>query len=118
MATTKKYFHDHLVLALLSANAFLAGFSVILLLIRLATSHGNGFIVQYRSSLGINAFKSGNVIDLLSFGVFALLVLAAHSVLSFRMYPINRHLAVAVLSLGILLLLLGIIISNALLVLR
>jgi hypothetical protein len=38
--------------------------------------------------------------------------------LSLRAYKIHRQLAIAVLSLGILLLLLTIIISNALLVLR
>jgi hypothetical protein len=118
MASTKKYFHDHLVLALLSANVFLAISSVIFLLVRLTTTHGNGYFVQYRPALGINAFKTGTIVDLLSFGAFAALVLGIHTVLSLRMYKINRHLAVAVLSLGILLLILGIIISNALLVLR
>ncbi|MDL2363396.1 MAG: hypothetical protein QFB86_03385 [Patescibacteria group bacterium] len=118
MAAQKKYFHDHLVLALLSVNGFIAVGGIIFLLVRLATSHGNGYIVQYRSVEVIDRFKTGTVVDLLSFAVFMALVLGIHSVLSWRMYKINRHLAIAVLALGILLLVLTSIISNALLVLR
>lgn len=118
MATPKKYFHDHLVLLLLSINAFLAIAGSIFILVRLSTSHGTGYIVQYRSSLGINAFKTGSVVELLSFAVFALLVLVIHTSLSLRVYKIHRQPAIAVLALGILLLVLAIIISNALLTLR
>jgi hypothetical protein len=118
MASYKKYFHDHLVLLLLSINAFLAVAGSIFILLRLSTSHGTGYIVQYRASLGINAFKTGRVTDILSFIAFAALVLAVHTVLSIRAYNIHRQLAIAILSLGILLLVLTIIISNALLVLR
>jgi hypothetical protein len=118
MATPKKYFHDHFVLLLLSINAFLAIAGCIFILLRLSTSHGNSYIVQYRASLGINAFKTGSVTDLISFIAFAVLVLAANTSLSLRAYQIHRQLAIAILSLGILLLLLTIIVSNALLVLR
>jgi len=118
MTIPKKYFHDHLVLLLLSVNVFLALLASIVVLVRLGTSHGNGYIVQYRSSLGINAFKTGSVIDLLSFLAFAGLVLVTHTMLSLRVYHIHRQLAVTVLGLGVLLLVLTIIVSNALLVLR
>lgn len=118
MAATKKYFHDHLVLLLLSVNAFLAVAGSIFILLRLSTSHGTGYIVQYRASLGIDAFKTGSVADLISFIVFAILVLVIHTALSLRAYHIHRQLAIVVLSLGILLLTLDIIISNALLALR
>jgi hypothetical protein len=118
MAGSKKYFHDHLVLLLLSINAFLAIAGSIFILLRLSTSHGTGYIVQYRASLGINAFRTGHITDLLSFIAFAILILAIHAVLSERAYKIHRQLAIAILSLGILLLALTIIISNALLVLR
>jgi hypothetical protein len=118
MAISKKYFHDHLVLLLLSINVFLTIVGTIFILIRLSTSHGNGYIIQYRSSLGINDFKTGSVIDLLAFITFAWLVLVTHTMLSLRAYHIHRQLAIAILSLGILLLVLTIIVSNALLVLR
>jgi hypothetical protein len=118
MTISKKYFHDHLVLLLLSINAFLAIAGSIFILVRLSTTHGNGFIVQYRATLGIDAYKSGSVLEIFSLVAFALLVLVVHSVLSLRTYPIHRQLSVAILSLGILLLVLTIIVSNSLLVLR
>jgi hypothetical protein len=118
MATPKKYFHDHLVLLLLSINAFLAIAGSILTLVRLSTSHGNGFIVQFRGSLGINAYKTGSIVEILSFVAFAALVLAVHTILSLRAYQVHRQLAIAILSLGVLLLVLTLIISNALLALR
>lgn len=118
MAATKKYFHDHLVLLLLSVNAFIAVVGSIFILIRLNASHGTSYIVQYRPSLGADAFRTGQMIDLLSFIFFAILVLAIHTVLSLRAYSIHRQLALTILALGILLLVLTVIVSNALLMLR
>ena len=115
---TKKYFHDHLVLLLLSINVFLALASSVFVLVRLNASHGTSYIVQYRPSLGADAFQTGRVLDLLAFIVFALIVLAAHTILSFRVYPIHRQLAITILGLGILLLVLVAIVGNALLMLR
>jgi len=118
MATTKKYFHDHLVLLLLSINVFLAIAGSIFILVRLSTSHGNGYIVQYRPSLGINSYQTGSVLEILSFVAFAILVLVVHTVLSMKAYNIHRQLAIVILSLGLLLLILTVIIANALLLLR
>ena len=118
MATPKKYFHDHLVLLLLSVNVFLAIAGSIFILISLGTSHGNSYIVQYRPSLGVSAYQAGSVLELFSFVGFAIIVLVIHTTLSLRAYRIHRQLAIAILSLGVLLLLLTIIISNALLVLH
>jgi hypothetical protein len=118
MPISKKYLRDHLVLLLLSVNVFLALAGSILVMVRLLTSHGTGYIVQYRSNLGISAFKTGMLTDLLSFIVFAFLVVIVHTLLSHRAYHIHRQLAIAILELGVLLLILTIIVSNALLVLR
>lgn len=105
-------------LLLLSVNTFLALAASLLVLLRLSSGHGNAYIVQYRPSLGINAYKTGSVTELLAFIGFALLVLVIHTILSMRAYHIHRQLAVSILGLGILLLTLCIIVSNALLVLR
>lgn len=118
MASTKKYFHDHLILLLLSINGFLALVGSIFILLRISSSQGSAVISQYRESLGINAFKTGSVADLVSFVAFAALVFAVHALLSIRAYEIHRQLAITILSLGILLLSLTIIIANALLMLR
>jgi hypothetical protein len=121
MATSKKYFHDHLVLLLLSINVFVAVAAGIFVLVKLGTGHSNSYIVQCRDCSNpdaTNKFSTGSIADLLSFVVFAGLVVIAHGALSFRAYHIHRQLAIAILSLGVLLLLLTIIVSNALLVLR
>lgn len=118
MATSRKYFHDHLVLLLLSVNAFLSLAAGLFVLLRLSAGHGNGYIVQYRPSLGINAFKTGSVTELLGFIGFALVIFVVHVMLSMRAYHVHRQLAITILSMGILLLVLAIIVSNALLVLR
>ncbi|HVX57932.1 MAG TPA: hypothetical protein VHA37_09490 [Candidatus Saccharimonadales bacterium] len=118
MATPKKYFHDHFVLLLLSVNAFLAIAGSIFILLRLSTSHGTVYYTQYRPSLGVNAYQTGNLVNFLALPVFALVVLAVHTALSLRAYKLNRQLAITVLALGILLLILTIIIGNQLLGLR
>lgn len=114
----KKFFHDHFVLLLVSLNAFLAIAGSILTILRMSTSHGNGYIVQYRANLGVNAFKTGVALDIVSFVVFAMIVLVANVVLGYKTYVISRELTITILSLGLLLLLLAIIVSNSLLALR
>lgn len=118
MATPRKYFNDHFVLLLLSTNIFVALISIAIVLARLSAAHSSTYIVQYRPSLGINAFKTGDLIELLSFIGFAIIALAVHFVLSKKAYPLNRHLAIGILALGVLLLVLNIIVSNALLALH
>ena len=118
MATPKKFYHDHFVLILLSTNAFLTCLDIIYILIKLGTSHGSDYYAQYRPSLGVNIYVPGGVIDIISFTVFAVVVMGINSVLSYRVYKIHRQLAIMVLSLGILLLILTLIIGNSLLLLR
>jgi hypothetical protein len=121
MATPKQYFHDHLVMLLLSINAFLAIGASLFILLSLGTGHSNGYIIQCRdcsNAAAVNRFTNGSVTGLLSFVVFAGLVLVTHTVLSLKAYKIHRQLAIAILGLGVLLLMLTAIVSNALLVLR
>jgi hypothetical protein len=121
MASPKKYFHDHLVMLLLSVNAFLALGGSLFILLSLGTGHSNSYIVQCRdcsNAAAVNRFTNGSISGLLSFVIFAAIVLAVHITLSRRAYLIHRQLAIAILALGILLLTLTIIVSNALLVLR
>lgn len=118
MPITKKYFHDRTVLLLLGVNVFLAFLAIVSILFRLQLGGGTGFIVQYRANLGIDQYKAGSVSNLLSFIGFALVVLAANVVLSHQTYHLRRQLALAVLTLGGLLLILCVIVSNALLALH
>ena len=118
MTVSKKYFHDHFVLLLLSINVFLAIADTIFLIVRISTTHGNGFIVQYRPSVGIDIYTPGNILGILSFIAFVWVAMVSNSLLSLKVYPIHRQVSIAILSLGVLLLLLAAIISNSLLLLR
>lgn len=115
----QKYFHDKLVLLLLSANVFLAFLCAALIFLRLNIGQGaEGYIVEYRSNLGISAFRVGGVVGLISFAGFAVLLAVVNVALSVRTYRIRRELSLSVLAAGILLLLFAVIVSNALIVLH
>jgi hypothetical protein len=119
MPIPKNYLHDKLVLLLLSANIFLAFLCAVLVLLRLNIGQGSeGYIIEYRSNLGISAFRVGGVIGLLGFAGFALVSVVINVALSVRTYRIRRELSLAVLAAGILLLLLATVVSNALVVLH
>jgi len=121
MTIPAKYLHDRLILLLLSTNVFLALACSIFMLLQLSARHTADYIVQCRDCSNeayVGRFTHGDITGLLSFVVFALLVLGIHTVLSMRAYRINRQLAVTILALGVVLLITALIVSNALLVLR
>ena len=117
-----KYLHDRLVLLLLSTNVFLALASSIFMVLQLSARHtATDYIVQCRdcsNTAYVNRFTHGSITELLSFILFALIVLAVHTMLSIRTYNIHRQLSITILGMGVLLLVITIIVSNALLVLR
>jgi hypothetical protein len=114
----QKYFHDRLVLLLISVSTFLALLGSLVTLLRVDGGRNEGYIVQWRSNLGISAFKTGGSSELLAFVLFSVIVLVINIVLSYRVYHLSRQFAVTVLSLGTILLTLSIIVSNALLAQR
>lgn len=121
MTGAKSYFQDRMVLLLLSVNIFLGVLAILSVLFRLQGAGGNGYIVQCRDCSNPNAltkFTRGDVVDILSFVGFAAIVVLIHATLSWRTYHIRRQLSLAILALGILLLVLGIVVSSALLILR
>lgn len=74
--------------------------------------------MEYRSNLGIGAFKAGSAADMLSFAVFGIIIATISIMLSVRAYQVRRVLSVLILATGIILLLMAVIVSNALMVLR
>lgn len=119
MPLPKTYLHDKLVLLLVSANIFLAFLCIALLFLRLNVGQGaEGYIAEYRSNLGISAFRVGGLQDILGFAGFAFVSLLIHIVLSVRTYSIRRELSLAILIAGVLLLVIALIISNALIALH
>jgi len=119
MPIPSKYLHDKLILLLLSVNIFLAFLCAALIFLRLNIGQGTqGYIVEYRSNLGISAFRVGGVAGILSFAGFALVAAIVNTALSVKTYRIRRELSLSVLAAGALLLLMAIIVSNALIVLH
>jgi len=118
MDTSKKYVHDRFVLLLVTVNAFLTLVTTVLILLRLDTSRSDGYFIQYRANLGLNAYKIGSFVSLLSFILLAVFVLVFHTLISVRIYPQRRDVSLIVLGFGTILLTLTLIVSNALLVLR
>lgn len=117
MKISKQYFQDRLLLLILTCNVFLTVIILLFLVFRLGSGHSS-YIVQYRQSLDADAFKAGTLTQLLSFGVFAVLVLGLNLLLSMRVYRVHRQLSAVVLGMATLLLVFCLVVSNALLILR
>jgi hypothetical protein len=120
MDIPKKYFQDKFVLLLLSANVFITVLVIVLITFRIGSGHSD-FIVQCRDCSNfqsISRFSNGSVLDIWAFGIFALAVAVFHTILSIRLFKINRQVSVIALGLGTLLLVISLIVSNALLYLR
>ena len=115
MHIPKNYFHDRIVLLLISINTFLTLLSGALILLNMDFNRPDGYIVQYRANLGLSAYKAGSSLIILSFIGFAIAVTVLHTMLSMKMYTHRRNFAVAMLGLGTLLLIIGLFVSNALL---
>jgi hypothetical protein len=118
MHIPKKYLHDKLILLLVSTNVLLAFLCIALILLRAGIGQGTGgYIIEYRENLGLSAFQKGSIASILSFIVFALVTLVINILISIRAYTLRRTLSLTILSLGALVMLLLIRVSNALLAL-
>lgn len=105
-----------MILLLLSTIVFLVALSTILVMVNMGSS-GSLNLVQYRPNLGLSAYTyDSSSVAYFGFIIFAFLVGGIHITLSMRMYSVRRHYALAVLSMGVLLLVLSIVVSNALLI--
>jgi hypothetical protein len=118
MAIPKNYFQDRLVLLLISFNFFFAAVTSILILFRLGNSNAEGIVSQYHANLGLSAYRPGSTSTFVSFIVFVAFVFLMNTMLSMRMYHRRRDFSIAVLWMGLLLLILALIVSNALSVLQ
>lgn len=115
MHIPKKYFHDRVILLLLTVNTFLALLGSVLIILNIDLNRPDGYIVQYRSNLGLSAYKAGDVSVIISFIAFMLLAVVFHWMLSMKMYVHRRNFAVALLGMGTMLLVVAMFVSNALL---
>lgn len=117
MHIPKKFFHDRLILLLLSSGTFLAILNALLIILRLDSSRGS-YIIQYRANLGLSAYKAGDSSTFITLVVFGFLILAFQVIFSMRIFESNRQFAVVISALSLLLLILTVIVGNALLTLR
>jgi hypothetical protein len=117
MAIEKKYSHDKLVLLLVSLNVFLALLETVIILLKLGNISPNFHIVQYRSDLGLGAFKNGSTSQFVAFIIFSWIAIIFSTILSYRTYHLRRDYSIIVLCLCLLLVILSMIVSNALIVL-
>lgn len=118
MKVPEKYFHDRLVLLILSINTFVVLLNTILILLRLDSSNTDSYIVQYRANLGLSGFSVGSSVTFWSFILFSVLMLVGNAILSMRIYEFHRRYSVVILALSTLVIVLALIVTNALLVLR
>lgn len=118
MHVPKQYFHDKLILLLVSVTVFLVLLCCTLILLRAGVGgEGGVYIVEYRDNQGVHAFKrDDSLTTIFSFMLFSGIVAATNIMLSMQTYRLRRTLSVTILACGILLLLLAVIVSNLLLV--
>lgn len=115
MSTTRKFFHDRLVLFLLTLNTFLSVMCLLTVVFRLGDTAGL-YISRYQPNLGItDASTTGGVTDVLAFPVFAFIVLISFSTFGLKLYAIRKHYAWMFMSLATLILVLSLVISYRLL---
>lgn len=123
MSTQKRYFYDKLILALLSVLVFLTLALTLSVVLRLGSGQGiSDYYIEYRQGPSHSArgdfSPTGDVWAMLNFIWFGVLTLGLCFGLSLRAFRIKREISVVVLSLGVLLVLLALIVSNVLLMHR
>lgn len=115
---SKTYFHDRIVLLLLTVNSFLAIAGILLISLNLGDT-SNAYIVQYLPHLNIlDRQQVGGLGQILSFIAFIIIVFVFQLIVSLKLYHIRKHASQIVLALTLILLVYTVITSYSLLNLR
>ena len=117
MPKPKTFFHDRLILLMLSINTFL-GIALILSVIFALSDSSAVFIREYRSNLGLDGYEAGGIKDILAFAVFAVIVYVFQIYSSTRIYHIRKHLSLMILFLTMVIYIFTLLVINALLGLK
>ena len=110
----QSFIHDRSVLLLLTLNTFLAIALIIRSLLSLGDSDA-GYIKEYRGDLGLDGFKAGNILDILAFGLFALIIYGFQVFAVWKIYPLRKEIVTMVQILTTICLLFGLLVLNELL---
>lgn len=110
----KPFFHDRLILLILTINTFLAIVLIISSLLALGDSDA-GYIKEYRANLGLDGYIAGGVFDIVSFAIFSVIVYIFHLVVGYKVYHIHKRFSLIVLFLGLITFIFGLRALRALL---
>jgi hypothetical protein len=113
----KTYFHDRLILLILSINTFLAVALVLSALFALNDS-SPVYIREYRSNLGLDGYEAGGIKDVLAFAIFAIIVYIFQIYASIKIFHIRKHISLMILLLTMVIYIFTLLVINALLGLR
>lgn len=113
----KTYFHDRLILLILSINTFLAGALILTALLALNDSSA-GYIREYRANLGLDGYAAGGIKDVIAFAVFSALLYGFQIYASTRIYHIRKHMSLVILLITLVIYIFALLVINALLGLR
>lgn len=115
---SKAYFHDRLVLLLLTINSFLAVASILIISLNLGDTRV-AYTFKYLSHLNLlDQKKTAGLSEIVSFIAFIAIIFVFQLVVSMKLYHIRKHAAQAVLALSLILLVYALIVSYSLLNLR
>lgn len=118
MVIPKKFFHDRVVLLLLTVLAVLLTAGVSLVLLKFDLSKNPTTIVAFRPNVIGNNYVSGRPIDIYSLAFFMALTSAGAALLSAHVYEVRRYLSIFILGTSVLLLVLSVIVANSLISLQ
>ena len=118
MEPKRKYLHDRLVLALITIIAILTVIGVSVVLLRFDLSKNPTTTIAYRPSISGSSYQSGKPIDIYALALFMLITAVGAIVLSARIYPARREIALFLLSGATFLLILATIVANSLISLQ
>lgn len=114
----KSFFRDHFLLFLFSLDIFSSLFTFVLVMLRITYNHNSSYIVRYRPILGLSEYMTGSIANLIALASFSIIVTIAIVLFSYKSYKINRNLSIAILSIGLLLIILDLIVSNSIIYLH
>ena len=118
MESTRKFFHDRLILLLIAAIAVVLVVGVSLILFRFDVSKNPTTIVAWRPNISGASYQSGKPIDIYAMAVFMAVTTLAALTLGIRTYYVKRYISIFVLGSSLLLLILATIVANALISLQ
>lgn len=118
MELPKRYLHDRVVLLLLAALGALVVIGVSLVLLKFDAAKNPATIAEYRQNLSGSGYLSGKPADIYLLALFMLVSGPISLLLSAKAYHLHRYISVLILAAAVLVLLLGIIVSNALISLQ